>query len=160
MNWIVATDIAAWSLHLYFTNCAIVAWAQRVAHEYVSNLIPVSLPIYASLDTDLTTRRYSKVLWTKFHKIFQQSELSYTLDPYNWWYQHVMKSRKPVKYVKENFRHIDASYLASRSFISIISAANWLFTNAAWSDNWRCKPPVPSSPSQLSGLVKFVRTNA
>ena len=54
VNYGMAADIYGWSSNVYFKNCAIVAWAHIVSHNWVSNLIPVSLPRYVYLATDLT----------------------------------------------------------------------------------------------------------
>ena len=124
------------------------------------NVIPGSLPRYESLATDLTRWSYSKILWTNLHIRFQQYASSYTLEPSNYRYQHVIKSLKPVRKVKENLRHSDASYLDSGSCRCITASVNGMFTDASLSDNWLFKPPVTSIPYQFSGLVKIFRTDS
>ena len=71
-----------------------------------------------------------------------------------------MEALKPVKNVKDNCRNGDASSISSGYCRHRIDAVNGLFTDDAWYENWSCKPPVPSSPSHFSVLVKFVSTGA
>ena len=83
-----------------------------------------------------------------------KSALLYTLASSNWQYQCLIKAPKPVINVKDNYRHSDASYFDSDSCRLRIAAVYWLFDDVSWSDNWRLRPPVPSSHSNFSGLVE------